>query len=57
MNNFLSQAKLFLMDEGGASAVEYGVLVALIIVVCVAMIELVGQKLNNTFNSVANALP
>lgn len=56
MNEIVSQIKHFMQDEEGASAVEYGVLVALIIVVCIAMIQLVGQKVNNAFNTVANKL-
>lgn len=52
MNQLMSQAKLFLQDEEGASAVEYGVLVALIIAVCIAVIQVVGTKVNNAFEKV-----
>lgn len=49
--------KRFLKDEEGASAVEYGVLVALIIAACVVIIVAVGQRVNNAFNRVVQQLP
>lgn len=49
--------KRFLKDEEGASAVEYGVLVALIIAACVIIIVAVGQRVNNAFNRVVQQLP
>ena len=45
-----------LWDEEGATAVEYGVLVALIIAVCVVVIQVLGEKINNAFEKVNNAL-
>ncbi|MBS1189190.1 MAG: Flp/Fap pilin component [Rhodocyclaceae bacterium] len=56
MNKIMSQVKMFLNDEEGASAVEYGVLVALIIAVCVAVIASVGGKVNNAFSKVNTSL-
>ena len=44
-------------DEEGASAVEYGVLVALIIAACVIVIGTVGEKVNVAFDNVAKQLP
>ncbi len=44
-------------DESGATAVEYGLIVALIAAVIIATVTLVGSKTNNAFNDVANALP
>lgn len=46
----------FLRDEDGATAVEYGIMVALIAVVIIAAVTLVGQNLSALFNSVAAAL-
>jgi pilus assembly protein Flp/PilA len=40
----------FLRGEEGPTAVEYAVMLALIIVVCVAAILVVGQETNNRFN-------
>jgi pilus assembly protein Flp/PilA len=45
-----------LKREEGQAAVEYGVLVALIIAVCVAAIKLLGGQVNDAFNSVTSAL-
>ncbi len=47
--------KLF-KDESGASAVEYGLLVALIAVVIIAAVTTLGGNLSSQFNSVAGAI-
>jgi len=43
----------FLKREDGPTAVEYAVMLALIIVVCIAAITTLGQKANDTFSNVA----
>ena len=40
--------------ERGATAVEYGLMVALIAVVIIAAVTLLGNKLSTTFNNVAD---
>ena len=47
----------FLRDEQGATAIEYGLMAALIAVVIIAAVTLIGQKLDSTFSSVGNSLP
>ena len=47
----------FLKREDGPTAVEYAVMLALIIVVCIAAITTLGQRANNTFLAVDAALP
>jgi pilus assembly protein Flp/PilA len=47
----------FIKDEEGATAVEYGVLVALIIAVCILVIQVIGTKINTAFEKVNTALP
>ena len=47
--------KLF-RDDAGATAIEYGLIAALIAVVIVTAITTVGSNLKNTFNSVASSL-
>lgn len=42
----------FLREEDGASVVEYGVLLALIIAVCIIIIEVLGGKVNRAYDSV-----
>ena len=43
-------------DEGGATAIEYGLIAALIAVAAVTVMGTVGTNLTNTFQSVANNL-
>jgi pilus assembly protein Flp/PilA len=57
MNKFLNHAKKFLVSEDGPTAVEYAVMLALIIVVCLTAIQAIGTNANATFNSVAGVLP
>ena len=47
----------FCKDEEGATMVEYGLMVALIAVICITAVTLIGTNLNTVFNSVATALP
>jgi len=46
----------FLRSEDGPTAVEYAVMLALIIVVCIAAISVLGSNANNTFNKVATSV-
>jgi pilus assembly protein Flp/PilA len=46
----------FIEREDGPTAVEYAVMLALIIVVCIGAITLVGQNANSTFTGVGNSL-
>ena len=42
--------------ENGATAVEYGLLVALIAAVIVAVVAVLGTRVSSTFDSVSNAI-
>jgi pilus assembly protein Flp/PilA len=46
----------FLKDESGPTAVEYAVMLALIIVVCITAITTLGTNANNTFSYVGNKI-
>jgi pilus assembly protein Flp/PilA len=46
----------FLQSEEGPTAVEYAVLLSLIITVCITAIQAVGTKANSTFNVVGSQL-
>ncbi len=46
----------FLKSEDGPTAVEYAVMLALIVVVCLGAIQTIGTRANTTFTSVATAL-
>jgi pilus assembly protein Flp/PilA len=47
----------FVKDESGATAIEYGLLAALISVAIIATLQLLGPKLNAAFKKVETALP
>jgi pilus assembly protein Flp/PilA len=40
---------LFFSDDNGASAVEYGMMIALIAIVIIATVSLLGEKINEMF--------
>jgi pilus assembly protein Flp/PilA len=46
----------FLKDEHGPTAVEYAVMLALIIVVCITAISFLGSNASNTFQYVGNVI-
>jgi pilus assembly protein Flp/PilA len=46
----------FLQDESGATAIEYGLIAALISVVIITAVTLVGTNLTATFQAIATAL-
>ena len=56
MKKFADSVKKFLVSEDGPAAVEYAVMLALIIVVCLAAISAVGTKANQKFNEVGTYL-
>lgn len=49
--------KQFIRDEEGVTAIEYGLIAALIAVVIIAAVTLVGTDLVATFTLVSDALP
>jgi len=53
MTRFLTSVRRFLSDDSGPTAVEYAVMLALIVVVCIAAITTLGNNAKNTFNNVA----
>ncbi|MCJ2008947.1 Flp family type IVb pilin [Methylobacterium sp. WL30] len=48
--------KNFASDESGATAIEYGMIAALVAVVIIGTLSTLGSKLKNTFTSVSNQL-
>jgi pilus assembly protein Flp/PilA len=46
-----------LHDEQGATAVEYGLIIAGIAGLIIAVVFVMGNKINNTFNNIQSALP
>jgi pilus assembly protein Flp/PilA len=52
----MSTIRKFLKDESGATAIEYGLIAALVSVAIIAMLSLLGNNLNATFKTVADNL-
>ena len=53
MNNLFSR---FVADESGVTAIEYGLIAALIAVVIIGAVSTVGSRLSGTFSAVAQSL-
>ena len=56
MNSFALAVRRFLVSEEGPTAVEYAVMLALIVIVCLASIRLIGTNANTAFNNIANSM-
>lgn len=52
----LKQLRMLWKDEEAPTAVEYGIMVALIAVVIIAAVKTIGTNLNSTFNTVGTSL-
>jgi pilus assembly protein Flp/PilA len=52
----MERIKKFFRDEEGATAVEYGLMVALIAIVIIVAVTLLGTQLSSKFNQVATAV-
>jgi len=53
MSRLLAEVRRFLADESGPTAVEYAVMLALIVVVCIAAITTLGTNASSTFSNVS----
>jgi len=56
MKSLAKKVQRFLVSEDGPTAVEYAVMLALIIIVCLTAIQNIGSNANQTFTDVANQL-
>ena len=56
MNTLTNCIRNFLVSEDGPTAVEYAVMLALIIVVCITAITALGTNANKTFTNVSNSM-
>ena len=56
MKKFISSVTGFIREEDGATAVEYGILVAAIAAVIVAVTFIIGGQISTAFQSVCNAI-
>ena len=56
MKKLALKVQRFLVSEDGPTAVEYAVMLALIIVVCIGAVTTLGTKASATFSSVGNTI-
>jgi pilus assembly protein Flp/PilA len=56
MRKFVERVADFMKREDGPTAVEYAVMLALIIVVCITTIGTLGTNANATFSKVASSI-
>lgn len=57
MKALLNRTKQFLVSEDGPTATEYAVMLALIIIVSLAAVTLLGNKVQGIFSNVETSLP
>ncbi len=56
MHQFAASVKKFLKSEDGPTAVEYAVMLALIVIVCLTAIQTIGTNANAKFTQVGTTL-
>lgn len=56
MTKFVNSVKNFLVSEDGPTAVEYAIMLALIVIVCIGAVQSIGQSANAKFNAADAAL-
>jgi pilus assembly protein Flp/PilA len=56
MQGMISRVQRFLVSEDGPTAVEYAVMLALILVACISIVTGLGGKISGTFSTVNTAL-
>jgi pilus assembly protein Flp/PilA len=57
MSNFISAVKTFASDENGVTAIEYGLIAALIGVAVAGTAKVLGTDLSNLFTTISKQLP
>lgn len=57
MRSLIARIKTFVHSEDGPTAVEYAVMLALIVGVCMVAISLIGEKVSGTFTTVESNVP
>ena len=56
MKNIVSKVQRFLKSEDGPTAVEYAIMLALIVIVCLTAIQAVGTNASARFQQIASSL-
>ncbi|MGD0184373.1 MAG: Flp family type IVb pilin [Roseiarcus sp.] len=52
----IKSLKLFVADDGGATAIEYALIASLIAVFIIGSLQVLGTKMSSTFTEVGNAM-
>jgi pilus assembly protein Flp/PilA len=56
MQGMISRVQRFLTSEDGPTAVEYAVMLALILVACISIVTTLGKSISSTFSTVNTSL-
>lgn len=56
MKKFITKVQKFMQAEDGPTAVEYAIMLALIVIVCLAAIQAVGTAANGAFQNVSTEM-
>jgi pilus assembly protein Flp/PilA len=56
MKNLMTKVQRFLKSEDGPTAVEYAIMLALIVIVCLTAITNIGKAANTAFENIAGKL-
>lgn len=56
MKSFVTKVQRFLKSEDGPTAVEYAIMLALIVIVCLTAIQAIGTNASAAFNDIAGDL-
>ncbi len=56
MSKFASAVKTFIADENGVTAIEYGLIAALVGVAIVGAAKVLGKQVSDTFTAVSDAM-
>ena len=56
MQGMISKVRRFVVSEDGPTAVEYAVMLALILVACITIVTTLGKSISGTFSTVNSAI-
>lgn len=56
MKKFMTKVQKFMQSEDGPTAVEYAIMLALIVIVCLTAIQAVGTAANSSFENITTQL-
>ncbi len=56
MKNLMTKVSKFMKSEDGPTAVEYAIMLALIVIVCLTAIQAIGTAANAKFDEIATTL-